>query len=71
MYWVELLQYTEALRYRPIFPTDFNILTTLGFGYVGGLEHTDGVGKFLMRLVSGNPSFFFSLRMLKSVVNIG
>ena len=28
----------RKLRDRPIFPTDFKILTTLGFGWVGDLE---------------------------------
>ncbi len=29
-----------VVRDRPIFPTDFKILTTLGFGWVGGLGHS-------------------------------
>ena len=42
-YIIENVNVLRPLRYqvrdRPIFPTDFKILTTLGFGWVGGLGH--------------------------------
>ncbi len=35
----QFVAFYGCIRGRPIFPTDFKILTTLGFGWVGGLGH--------------------------------